>query len=70
MKTNVINSPKSIRDFNEKLHSLHFAEYMTDCLVTSSLIDIESFLDKYNKILYNNGNIFGEKSNNVILSPI
>lgn len=51
VKTNVINSPKSIRDFNEKLHSLHFAEYMTDCLVTSSLIDIESFLDKYNKIV-------------------
>lgn len=47
----VINSPKSIRDFNEKLHSLYFSEYMTDCLVTSSLVDIEKFLAKYKQIV-------------------
>ena len=43
-KTRVINSPKAIRDFNEKLHSLYFSEFMTDALVTSSLMEIENFL--------------------------
>ena len=30
VSTKVVNSPKSIRSFNEKLHSLHFKEYMTE----------------------------------------
>lgn len=51
VKTKVINSPKSIRDFNEKLHSLLFSEYMPNTLVTSSLNDIESFLTKYKQIV-------------------
>ena len=46
-KPAVINSPAAIRDFNEKLHSLKFSEYMTDCIVTSSLKDIEDFLKAY-----------------------
>lgn len=49
--TKVINSPKSIRDFNEKLHSVYFSEYMTDTLVTSSLEDIEDFLLKKRQIV-------------------
>ncbi len=51
VKTKVINSPKSIRSFNEKLHSLYFKEYMTDCIVTSSLNDIEKFLSKHKQII-------------------
>lgn len=49
--TKVINSPKSIRCFNEKLHSLYFSEYMTNCLVTCSLSDIEDFLKKHKQIV-------------------
>ncbi len=49
--TKVINSPKAIRDFNEKLHSLHFREYMTNCVVTCSLKIIEEFLYKYKQIV-------------------
>ena len=49
--TKVINSPKSIRDFNEKLHSLYFSEFMTDAIVTSSLKDIEEFLIKNKQIV-------------------
>lgn len=49
--TKVVNSPKSIRDFNEKLHSLYFSEYMTNTLVSSSLSDIEGFLAKYKQIV-------------------
>ena len=47
----VINSPRSIRNFNEKLHSIYFKEYMTDNIVTSSIEDIECFLAKHKKIV-------------------
>lgn len=49
--TEVINSPKAIRSFNEKLHSLYFSEFMTNSIVTSSLKDIECFLSKYKQIV-------------------
>ena len=51
VNTKVINSPKIIRNFNEKLHSLYFKEYMTNCLVTSSLNEIQDFLYKYKQIV-------------------
>ena len=51
VSTRVINSPKAIRSFNEKLHSLYFSEFMTKTLVTSSLSDIEEFLKKYKQIV-------------------
>lgn len=51
VNTKVINSPKAIRDFNEKLHSLYFNEYMTNCIVTASLKEIEYFLSKYKQIV-------------------
>ena len=44
-KTAVINSPSAIRDFNEKLHSIYFKEFMSENIVTSSLKDIEEFLE-------------------------
>ena len=47
-KAEVINSPSAIRDFNEKLHSVYFKEYMSENIVTSSLQEIEIFL-KLNK---------------------
>lgn len=51
VSTEVINSPKAIRSFNEKLHSLYFSEYMTQSIVTSSFKDIQSFLDKHKQIV-------------------
>lgn len=51
VSTRVINSPKAIRSFNEKLHSLYFSEFMTKTLVTSSLSDIEEFLKTYKQIV-------------------
>ena len=50
-KAEVINSPSAIRDFNEKLHSVYFKEYMSDNIVTSSLKDIESFLKIHKQIV-------------------
>jgi len=50
-KTTIINDTKSIRDFNEKLHSLHFSEYMPKNIVTSSMQDIKEFLNKNEEII-------------------
>ena len=50
-KAEVINSPSAIRDFNEKLHSVYFKEYMSPNIVTSSLNDIESFLKAHKQIV-------------------
>ncbi len=50
-KPRVINSPRAIRDFNEKLHSVYFKELMTDNIVTASLEEIEEFLAKYKQIV-------------------
>ena len=51
VETKVLNSPKAIRSFNEKLHSIYFSEFMTKTLVTSSLSDIEAFLKTYKQIV-------------------
>ena len=51
VSTRVVNSPEAIRSFNEKLHSLFFSDYMTDCVVTASLADIEEFLSKHEQIV-------------------
>ena len=50
-KPEVINSPTAIRDFNEKLHSVYFKEYMSANTVTSSLKDIEQFLSIHKEIV-------------------
>ncbi len=50
-KAEVINSPSAIRDFNEKLHSVYFKEYMTANIVTSSLNEIEQFLAENKEIV-------------------
>lgn len=43
-KPRVINAPRAIRDFNEKLHSVYFKELMSENIVTASLKEIEDFL--------------------------
>ena len=40
----IINSPKAIRGFNEKLHSVYFKDLMSENIVTASLKEIEEFL--------------------------
>ena len=50
-KTFVMNEPRAIRDFNEKLHTLKFLEFMPDNIVTSSKSDIMEFLDNNNEIV-------------------
>ncbi len=50
-KAEVINSPSAIRDFNEKLHSVYFKEFMSENIVTSSLKDIEEFLSQHKEIV-------------------
>lgn len=43
-KTLILNDTKAIRDFNEKLHTNLFYEFMPENIVTSSLQEIEEFL--------------------------
>lgn len=50
-KPRVINSPKSIRDFNEKLHSVYFKDLMSENIVTASLKEIEEFLAVHKQIV-------------------
>ena len=50
-KPRVINSPKAIRDFNEKLHSVYFKNLMSENIVTASLGEIEAFLALHKQIV-------------------
>ena len=52
-KTFVMNEPRAIRDFNEKLHTLRFAEFMPENIVTSSKSDIMEFLNLHEEIVLN-----------------
>lgn len=50
-KPQVINSPRAIRDFNEKLHSVYFKDLMSENIVTASLKEIEEFLSIHKEIV-------------------
>lgn len=50
-KTFIFNNTKAIRDFNEKLHSDIFYDFMPENIVTSSKNDIECFLSKNDEII-------------------
>ena len=50
-KTFVMNEPRAIRDFNEKLHAMFFSDLMPEHIVTSSKKDILEFLDNYGEIV-------------------
>ncbi len=50
-KTRVLNSPKAIRNFNEKLHAVKFKHLMPENLVTNSKTDIINFLKIYKHIV-------------------
>lgn len=50
-KAQVVNSPRVIRDFNEKLHSVYFKDLMSENIVTASREEIEKFLALHNEIV-------------------
>jgi len=50
-KTRVINSPRAIRNFNEKLHALKFKHLMPENLVTNSKQDILDFLKTHKHLV-------------------
>ena len=47
--TPVVNSPRALRDFNEKLIILLFKEFIPETLVTSNEFQIKSFLEAHSK---------------------
>lgn len=50
-KTKVLNDPRAIRDFNEKLHAMLFPELMPEHIVTASKSDIIDFLNIHEEIV-------------------
>ena len=49
--TKIVNDTKAIRNFNEKLHTSLFAEYMPKHIVTASKDKIEDFLQECGEII-------------------
>ena len=50
-KVKVLNSPHSIRNFNEKLHTVKFNHLMSENIVTNSANDILDFLSIHQKLV-------------------
>lgn len=50
-KPKIINNTNTIRNFNEKLHTVLFSEYMPNYIVTASRDKIEDFLSKEKEII-------------------
>lgn len=50
-KTLILNDPKAIRDFNEKMHTCKFLDLMPENIVTCSKSDIIEFLNKNEEIV-------------------
>ena len=55
----VINSPKSLRNFNEKLFALRFPEFTPATLVSSDFEEIYSFLETKNNVVFKPLNLMG-----------
>lgn len=50
-KTLILNDPKAIRNFNEKMHTVKFLDLMPENIVTSSKADIIEFLKEHDEIV-------------------
>lgn len=50
-KTLILNDPKAIRDFNEKMHTCKFLDLMPENIVTCSKLDIIEFLNRNEEIV-------------------
>ena len=49
--TVIMNDPRAVRDFNEKLHTVLFSDLMPEHIVTSSKSDIMEFLNEFGEIV-------------------
>lgn len=47
----VVNSPKALRDFNEKMSILAYPNCITDTLVSSNIDEIKGFIQKIGKVV-------------------
>ncbi len=51
--TIVYNNPVAIKEFNEKIFAIHFAEYIPETLVTCKIKQIDLFLKKKQTVVVN-----------------
>lgn len=75
-KTTLINNPRAIRNFNEKLHVNYFPEFAPQNIVSADITTIKEFIEVYNKAVikplnrcFGNGVFFLDK-NDINLSTI
>lgn len=61
-KTPVVNSPQSLRDYNEKLIALNFSKYMPKTLVSSSPEKIMQFVEQFSNAVIKSLDSFQGKS--------
>lgn len=77
-KTLIINDPRAVRNFNEKLHLNHFPEFAPTNIVTTSKEEIRAFVNEHKKAIikplnrcFGSGIFFlqdGDKNENSIIS--
>jgi len=48
-KTTLINNPKAIRNFNEKLHITYFPDFVPENIVTADISMIKNFVENHSK---------------------
>ena len=49
--TLVLNDPRSIRNFNEKMYALHFAQYSPETLVTREIVRAKEWSKNHSKVV-------------------
>lgn len=49
--TLVLNDPRAIRNFNEKMYALHFAEYSPETLVTREILRAKEWAKNHSKVV-------------------
>ena len=51
MGANIMNEPKALQTFNEKVLALRFAKFMTETLITNQALTLKEFHAKHHEII-------------------
>ena len=62
MGANIINEPKALQTFNEKVLALRFAKFMTETLITNQALTLKEFHAKHHEIILKPLNGMGGQS--------
>ena len=62
MGANIINEPKALQTFNEKVLALRFAKFMTETIITNQALTLKEFPAKHHEIILKPLNGMGGQS--------